>query len=952
MDKQLLLTCLILVILPLVLLANALVISSPIIGVAASLVFLSIASWVTGVLLFSKENRVFRMTFGFVTVIMFLVLTGNVLIVIAGFKETVSLTAVAALGVILGWFFVRFRNSHSSKDSSESGVNQNKKMTKEAVLFVVPFLVTTTVAFWMLWLGRTDEGGASVWLTIPNSFIPLFLFVSFSLLVVLVFTRLSNSLKLGLVCLYSFLVHSLFLLVWYPGRYGDPWVHLGEARYIAKTGMPYAYDWMIQQRLIAQLVVRAQHALTVFFGRMFFVDVYWVNIMLVPLLWSILVPLLAYIIAEMMTVKKSRMFPILSAVATLLFPSLISWGTVSVANSLGFVFFFVSVALLIAWMNHGDYRMWLLSALASISSFLSHPQPGLFAFLLLSWVTVIHKTTRRIWSVIIYVLLFLAYPLSLLYRQASFSLGGLLVLDNFLSFQSEMSTILLVFGVVGLILSVKNHFVNTRSALVLFITYVTLLSEFYLTVFGMTNLPFDAQRILTMADFLLVPFVALGFIMIARIYGKVASKSTGNPSISLPHKGFKVILSRVSVGFLIICLFLSLQATLALYQAYPHDEIVKVQPSAYELETIEYINSDTRGAYVVLCDTTFADLAVGFLGIDYGYPSNRGYFGIPEWWYPTIKMYVEMTETPSIGIMKQALKFASAQSSYFVVSIRNPDFEEVVKRTLEILPAYRTFGDDQLYLFRYPTPVVEEPGSPVKIVFDDGLGGEQDVQTRFAYMVDTEVNSTLTLAGHTSYNVTYFPAHWTFLELTVNNVSRGFDESSDINKFVYVNGLQLSDVLTIKWLFNSRYPNVGWKEDSFKTLDNWHSHELYIGTMVPDITSDGNILRLSYSFSSGSYLYYYYVTSVSISTNDYPYLSMRWRSNEPVAVAAVYFVGGGSQIIVPFGGISPEWSTNVVSLPSDVTITMVVVGLSNARDQQVTGTGTMEVDYILFAAKA
>lgn len=956
MEKRTLLAFLMLVTSPLVLLVNAWTVRSPILGTIASLVFFFIASWVTGELLYSREDRVFRVTFGFITILMFLALTGNVLIVIASFTEIVSLVAITVLNVVLGLFFVRFRRGHSLQVIGESRVGHGKKVVGEAILFLIPFLFSAVVAFRLLWLGRTGEGGASVWLTIPSFFVPLFLVVSFSLMGILVFTSLSNSFKLGLVCVYSFLAHSLFLLVWYPGRFGDPWAHLGSARYIARTGMTYAYSRLVEQFLIVDLAVKVQQALTVFFGRMFSVDLYWVHVVLVPLLWSTLVPLIAYRIAEMLTVNKSRIFPILTAAATLLFPSLIIWGTVSVPNSLGFVFFFVSVLFLLLWMNHGEKRMLVMSLSASTVSFLAHPQTGLFAFMLLLWGIVIKKTTRKIWRFASYVPLFMVYPLALLYWKASLSLSGLLVLDNFLSFQSEISTILLVFGIVGLVFGVRSRLVNTRSAVMFFVLYATILSEYYLTNFGMTGLPYWAGRILTMADFLLVPFVALGFFMIARAFGKGSSwRSRAWSSVDISLERFKFDLSGRYVGLLLVCLFLSLQTTFALYQAYPRSEIVVVQPAAYGLEAIQFIDSNSPERYVVLCHPGFSGLAIGFLGVDYGWGGNpRGYFGISSFGYPIAQMYGEMTKTPSIGIMQQGMNFANAKLSYFVVSVRDPKFEEIVERTLEILPAIRVFGDGKLYVFMYPLPVFEEPGSVVKVIFDDGTG-EQSVQTTFAYMVESGINSTLTLSGYRSYNVTGFPTHWTFLELTVNNVSRGFDDSSDINTFVYVKGLQPSDVLTIKWLFNRHYPNVGWKEDSFKRLDKWRRHDLYPGTMVPTITTDGDILRMSYSFTSGFYWYYYYVTSVNVSTEDYPYLLMRWRSDRPVAVASVTFELGGGQEMVPFGSLSPEWSTIVVPLPLGAIVRTVMVGLSNGRyapDYAISGTGTLEVDYILFVAKA
>lgn len=239
----------------------------------------------------------------------------------------------------------------------------------------------------------------------------------------------------------------------------------------------------------------------------------------------------------------------------------------------------------------------------------------------------------------------------------------------------------------------------------------------------------------------------------------------------------------------------------------------------------------------------------------------------------------------------------------------------------------------------------------VRVVFDDGAGGEQNVSTTFVYMIEAEINSTLILTGHSSYNVTDFPIHWTFLELTVNNVPTSFDGSSDINQFVYVRNLSQNATVTFKWLFNRNYSKVGWKEDSFKS-HVWQQGP-FVGNLTPTIVKDGNTIAISHTFVSGPYQYFYYSTSVAISTNDYPYLLMRWRSDMPVAIAAVYFELEPEKgySIVPLGSLSPEWSTIVVPLRVDSIVRTVMIGLTNAGKRSLTGFGTVEVDYILFSSK-
>jgi hypothetical protein len=483
----------------------------------------------------------------------------------------------------------------------------------------------------------------------------------------------------------------------------------------------------------------------------------------------------------------------------------------------------------------------------------------------------------------------------------------------------------------------------------LFSFYIIILLEYYVTKYGMINLPYGPTRILAMADFLLVPLVALGFWTLTAVLRRRVNTASSDMR-SLSRRAHLKGSPRL-IGLILVALFLSLQATSVLYQAYPLNEIVKVQPSAYELEAIYFIDQTSPERYVVLCEPGFSSLAIGFLGADYGYlGGKRGLFGIPEWGYPTAKLYLEMTKNPSIGILQEAIEFADADLGYFVISVRNPDFNEIAERAFDIFPGYETFGSDQLYVFWYPLPIYEKEGSPVTVIFDDGTGGQQNVTTMFSYMTESETNATLTLSGHTSYLMQNFPQHWTFRELRINGKASRLDDTSDINSFVYASGLQPNDQVTLRWVFNAHYTEVGWKEDSFRGRV-WRQGP-YVSNATPTITSDGNILTISYSFVSGTYQYYYYSTMVDLSTNDYPYILMRWRSDQPVAVSAVYFETGISKEIIPLGSASTEWSSIVVGLPPNAFVRNVMVGFNNARSQGLSETAEIQIDYILFSAKS
>ena len=937
-----------------VLVLNSVVVNSPLIGTVASIGFLSFISLTIGKMFFSGENLFFKCLFGFATLLLLLAVSGFGLMLISMFTETSSLAVLIVIGVFFGIIAFRgekgrFQNLHESPSVSE----RTKGKDLISYVAILAFLLYVALAFRFLLLARTSEGGASVWLEISPLFIPTFAVVSLILALILMFAPVSNSLKLVLLLVYAFLTHSLFLIVWYPSRYGDPLEHLGIARYTARTGTIYAYGWLIKNFLIVPIIAyRAQYAVIIFFERMFSIDIYWIHTFLVPLLWSIFVPSFAYKTAELLTVKRSRVFPLLTALSTGLFSSLIIWGTVSVPNSLGFIFFFLSVVLLIKWMSHGGKWNWFLSALAVGVTFLSHPQPGILALIWFFWGNIVQRTARRILKIASLLLAFTLYPAALYLYEASFSTSGLFVLENFLFFQSEITTILLVFGLVGLVLGLGGKYINTKVALALFAFYVTILFEYYLTKFGMTNLPYGPQRILVMGDFLLVPFVALGLLVTADVLRKALTKGKGDVPFGLSSKKVSLSLNSRLIGMFLICLFVSAQATSTLYQTYPHKEAVPYQPSAYLIEAISYIDADAPGRYVVLCDTIIATVAIGFLGIDYGWAGGvRGVFGMPDWTYPSVAMYWDMTKQPSIRIMQQAMDFFNATVSYFAVWMRHPRFDEIVQQTSEILLVNRVFGDEQLYIFKYPLPVKEEPGPPVKVIFDDG-NSTAYVATRLAYMFETDINSTLTLSGHASYNITEYPLHWFFARAMVNNVSKSFDEVSDINFFVYVKGLKPDDVLTVKWRWNRDYSSAIWKEDSFRK--GWRPHDIYKGSIVPTIVADGNLLNISYSFTPGPYSYYYYIKPVDVLTTGNQSIMVRWRSTGPIAVVAYYFeLGLGSGVdIVRIGSESIDWTVTIVELPKNVRVTYVMVGISNLIARNISGLKTLSVDYILISTSA
>jgi len=918
---------------------NSSVIQSPLIGIPVTLVLLVVFSQALGKIFFPSDRPFIKEGLGFASFLVIVSLLGTALIMISNFTELASVISMLAPGLIIYIISMQMKNASHMDLTKQTGRLKDGRLWIVALTIV--FLVSVSATFYGLMLGRTDAGETSVWLTTPSFVLPTLFVSSASLAVIVLLTRMRQTLKLVLVLIESFLVHSIFLIVWYPGRYGDPWGHLGQVRFIDNYGFSYAFGWVVSQRLVVDIVkYKAYYALVVLFRRMFSIDIYWINAVFIPVLWSFLIPLFSYKLADMISKRKGSTLPLVAAISASLFSSLIYWGAVSVPNSFGFVFFPFVVFLILYWARVGSSRVWFLALASCVLTFFIHPQVGVFSFAFLFWGTVFHKTSRRTLKLVSFPLIFLAYPLLLYLSGATFTLDNLVNLENVSSFLPIVTTVLLVIGLIGVFFGMRSKRIERNAAVLLFVFYVVVVGNYYLTMYGMKNLPFGPQRILVMADIILLPFSAVGFLSIVSLLGGFSRVQV--------HTSKNVLRS---ARLLFVCLLIASLGTYAIYVAYPQKEILSVQPAAYEIDAIHYIDSDATGRFVVLADPSFENLAGGFLGADYAYGANpRGLFGVPEWSFWTVQIYLQMAETPSIGVMESALSSADAQVSYFVVSVRNTNFQRVVEQTSRVLPPVIFFGGNRLAIFKYPIPAVEGVGPTVSVAFDNGTAS--DIPTRFSYLTKNDVKYNLTLSGSSVYSIIGFPQSWTFQDLIVNDSSRLPSESSDVNSLVRVDGVSRSDAVTVIWEANELYSTVGWKEDSFKS--GWQTHPLYSGTISPSISTDGNVLSLSWAFTSGTYQYYYYVKRLNVSTNDYQYILVRWRATGPVAVVAVAYTDSEASgyPVVPFNSRSDYWVTTIFELDPGKDLAYVMVGITNLNDRNISGSYTLFVDSILIAASS
>lgn len=915
------------------------------VGLISSMVFFSSISLVSGLVLYDDDPSTLQFLKGFFTILILMTVSGVFLNYVNKFDLPASLSIALFWSAIFLVFFLR--KDFGSMNLMPKEVQESRRFVKW--LSAGLFAVILVILFFTLFNSRTTEPMNDIWNNIP---VTPFLFLMFSSSLIIAFLILfkrGSHVQLLMILGISILIEGIYYLVWYPSLYGDPFITLGITRYVYRTGSIFDLRNLFSHGYWMDIIKgRGLPVFTTQLTRLLNFDIYWVHNIASPLVWSLIVPTSLYEVTCLLINEKPSSYPkeaLFSAFAgALLVPVLMIWGANPTGNTLGFLFLFFSLSLTLRWVLQGGRLYWFLAFMTILASFMTHPMPGIFGMAFLFGATVFRKTTKSYAKVAMFTALTLFLPLVLVYAGSKFLPESLVSVQNALDFETAVLTFSMFLSFAGLFLSLKFKSLNRQILLLLLGFYVIVVTDFYFSQYGLTAVAYGAERALVIAEFLFTPFIGLLISTLPRLFE--TGKSVGHGHSINPRSVFEVLL----------ILLVSLQSTVSVYQAFPRNE-VGIAPSVYEMEAVYYISSTATTRFVVVSDTLFSNLAVGLLGVDWGAigENQKGGFGTSGWEYPLQQDFISMVNQPSLEILDKARDFAAADEAYFVISIRNPKFNETVQKMSEMLPVDKIFGDGKLYVFKYPVPAFEGEGPMVKIAYDDGALTEE-VKSRYFYFIKKDVTYSIEVTGYSTYNVSDYPQYWLFKALTVNNVQQGFDNSSDINNFVLVRGLNPPDTLKISWAANNEYPFCGWKEDSFR--EGWGPYPRYAYQLDPVISTTNGILTLSADFKAGSntttdVLDFYYAKPANVSTDQYPYITIRWLSYGRVTVSYVYFEDGSNQEIIPFGSYNLLWTVTRVKLVPGKQIQYVMVGLSNIKYMpDIKGIQTLRVDYILICGSA
>ncbi|UCG44707.1 MAG: hypothetical protein JSV58_04695 [Candidatus Bathyarchaeota archaeon] len=574
-------------------------------------------------------------------------------------------------------------------------------------VFKLAYLGLIVALFSLLLSARSGEV-YTVWHCMHPLFIPLY-FVSTLLLLTVIFWSDNVEQRLLFVMIHSVLSHSFFIIMFPAGDLGGQQLVLGRTRLtfdnvIMDGWPPWPVTNIFERIYHAFRGLNFQTAYSVTFARLFGVDVFWTHLSLIPVLWGIFVPLAAFMTAK--ALGTNERIAVLAGFLVSLFPSTISWGTYSVPNSLGFIFFACAVPLFLKYLTSNDKKTLALMLVFSFISFMGHALTGITSASLVLLVWAIKKyeiekhkglRTARIFLFVTFIFSTCLMPFALVYLKFFYPINTNFSLTKIFELSASEFVLLLVFGqtiefelttallyvaaplagllsMVYILYSVSKRWSKRTyrvGVIFLFLGILMFLVQHRILNLFMSNIPFPGGRLWMFRDFMAVPLVA---IFVHATIGFLHRKSSASlqqlksflKTLSTPIdvRRLKTFSSAAILLILYLAAFLLIAGwiTASVYRAYPH--FGPLQTTSYELRAALHIDQ-TEERYIVVCDQWFIYAAEMMVGVN---NPDAYYFTAsdPE----GVSLFLKMRRDPTPETLVTAMQKTNASVAYFVIEER------------------------------------------------------------------------------------------------------------------------------------------------------------------------------------------------------------------------------------------------------------------------------------------
>lgn len=651
-----------------VLAANYLSFKTPILGVFFGFVYIVLLAFLWGNALGIKENF-WRFFHGLSTTVAVFAAIGGLVYYFYKIDSTVivlSLITAPLIPLIAGHFL---KSTFSSPFEKE-----NPKTKKFWLLFglLIALLVTD--------LALIIKAATHASLRSPFEMLsPLFFFFYFLTalhLIVILKTRISKA-SLFLAIAFFFVTFSVGVIIYASGFGYDPFIHQAAEKLIIQTGQvtpktPY---------------YNGQYFLVVFLSQISAVPLNFIDIWLVPILASLLLPIFLIYNFRFWPVAEKSLAPFSLILLSIPFASF----TLTTPQSLANLFLLATILNALSLIK-GGYP-WLGLIISALASFVVHPLAGLAAFIFVGILAAneliknpVHKKIGLGLMIISGILVIPAvfYVLSLrgpglhlspvsdwrlIFQPMKWLRPNLARTFNFTYdlayfFGQNIYLLFTALGLAGIFVAWKNKSIKKLSPfaftfVVLMISY-WILSVWFNFDFLIQYEKLDyARRIFEISFYFLLPLAVLFFASLMK-------------SKSRPIQIFG-------------CCFLSFLILDSLYFSYPRNNPYEtghdISTSRSDIKTVNQIEEKANGKdYIVLSDQSVAAGALKELGFKKYFHTSQGdvfFYPIPTGG-ALYEYYLKMVyDRPSRATVKAAADLAGVHEAYFVINRYWDGFERL-----------------------------------------------------------------------------------------------------------------------------------------------------------------------------------------------------------------------------------------------------------------------------------
>ncbi len=581
----------------------------------------------------------------------------------------------------------------------------NHKPKNKFILPIVYFLLLSNIIinFFILISARTGQSLISPWENISVYFFGNIILGGF-LLFILFYLR--ASLAWLFLIFFTFLFNTIAIIIYRFGFGFDFFVHQATLDIINTAGQ-------INPKPLYYL---SEYSLIIILHKLFLIPLYYLHLLLVPILASLLLPI------NLLTLLQKKTNSLFNALVITFFLILLPLSLFFNTTPQNFAWLFLLLVIIrsLSCQNYHDlFYMFSLSILAS----LAQPLAGLPAIALSVGITIYHSdyslNVKKHLNKILFILSSVALPVAFILIKntstisASSSIPQKITTPNLLQqfnifklslpnqeniwlnfiyfFAFNIKIFLFIILASGIYIFYKNKQKYQRYQIHLYLSLA-----FFLSFLIVNNMSFDylinyeqkdfANRILTASLLLLLPF----FIFTLNYFLK---------NIQQKNKNLQIIWT----GFFIILIPVFFYLNYPRWDNYHNTHGYSL--SQDDITTVHWINNNASTTdYIVLANQQTSAAALREFGFKKYYTINSNkifYYPIPTS-SPLYTYYLSMVnKTPNKKTMHKAMDLMNVKTAYFVINKYWWAFDKIIKEAKLEADSYQAINNGHVYIFKF-----------------------------------------------------------------------------------------------------------------------------------------------------------------------------------------------------------------------------------------------------------